>query len=144
MKIQRKSSKIRNNSQGGGGFSYGLPLTFEQVYKAKNVGVYPMNRVHHIHNKSGGISWGHIYIYIVPYYCGGLPYWVILNERLCNWGWYSSYYGCSLLMWLIKWLSVPFHGLYKSIRDLLTWTKASISDRIELIPVHTKEKNSDT
>ena len=40
-------------TRGGVEFSYGLPLTVEQVCKVNKAGVYPMNRVHQIYNKSG-------------------------------------------------------------------------------------------
>ena len=54
MKIQRKNSKPWNNSQGGDvEFSYGPPITIGKVCKVKKMGVYPMNGVHQIHNKSG-------------------------------------------------------------------------------------------
>ena len=44
---------MEKNSQGGGvDFIYGIPLTVYRVYKVNKVWVYPMNRVHHIHNKS--------------------------------------------------------------------------------------------
>ena len=54
MKIQRKNSKPWNNFQRGGvEFSYGPPLTVDRVLKVKKVGVYQINVVHQIHNKSG-------------------------------------------------------------------------------------------
>ena len=34
-------------------FIYGIPITIGQLCKVKKVGVYPMNGVRHIHNKSG-------------------------------------------------------------------------------------------
>ena len=40
-------------TRGGVEFSYGLPLTVERVCKFNKVGVYPMNRVQYIPNKSG-------------------------------------------------------------------------------------------
>ena len=37
-------------------FSYGLPLAYKIFYKVNKVGVYPMNGVHQIHNKSREIN----------------------------------------------------------------------------------------
>ena len=34
-------------------FSYGLPFAVERVCKVKKMGVYPMNRINQINNKSG-------------------------------------------------------------------------------------------
>ena len=39
--------------RGGVEFSYGPSLTVERVCKVKKAGVYSINRVHQIHNKSG-------------------------------------------------------------------------------------------
>ena len=38
--------------RGGVEFSYGLPLASKRLYKVNKVGLYPMNGVHQIHNKS--------------------------------------------------------------------------------------------
>ena len=54
------------------------------------------------------LSWCHSHIYIVTFCCYGLHCWVILTERLVNWGSRTANYVCSLLLWLIKWISAPF------------------------------------
>ena len=64
------------------------------------------------------ISWGHSNIYIGAFCCDRLPCWVILTNRLWKWGRWTADYVCSLLLWLIKWLPVPFIGLGKSIRSV--------------------------
>ena len=62
------------------------------------------------------ISWGHSHISIVPCCCDWLTCWLILTERLCNWGWSTDDYGCSLLICLIIWILVPFLLLGKARR----------------------------
>ena len=62
------------------------------------------------------ISRGHSHSYIGPCGCNRLSCWLISTERLWKWGWYTVYYWCSLLMWLIKWLPVPFLGLGQARR----------------------------
>ena len=39
---------------------------------------------------------------MVPFFCDGIPCWLILTESLGNWEWRTYDYVCSLLLDLIK------------------------------------------
>ena len=65
------------------------------------------------------ISWGHSHIFIEPWCCDVLPWWVVLTEIKWKWGCYTADYGCSLLMWRIKWFPVPSLVLGQTIRAVL-------------------------
>ena len=64
------------------------------------------------------ILWGHFHISIWSCCCDGLSCGVILTEMLWTWGSLTDYYGRSSLLFIIKWLPVPFLGLGHARRDV--------------------------